>query len=135
MFADPYREAKARSMPDHRTILVVDDEVDILDFVTDTLSEAAYTVRTARDGESALAAVADQSPDLILLDLLMPRMDGYAVLAHLRHNSLEHIPVVVMSANRADPQELRARGASAFLPKPFDLDELLDCVDRYIRLR
>jgi len=109
-------------------ILVVDDDPDILDAVCDVLAGEGYRVVRARHGREALAQVAVERPDLILLDLMMPEMDGLAFARALRADGREPaIPVVVISAD-ANPEHAAAVGARSFLPKPFDIEALLSAV-------
>ncbi|MBM7112882.1 response regulator [[Archangium] primigenium] len=107
-------------------LLIVDDEVAILEALTDILSVEGYDVTTAANGVEGLKHVAQARPDLILLDLMMPLMDGHEMLRRLKDDpSLRTIPVVVMSAGRVSKSELHG---SRFLAKPFELDDLLDTV-------
>jgi len=107
-------------------LLIVDDEVAILEALTDILSVEGYEVDTAANGAEALEHVGKARPDLILLDLMMPVMDGQEMLRRLKEDpNLRAIPVVVMSAGRVSKSELHG---SRFLAKPFELDDLLDTV-------
>ncbi len=106
-------------------ILVVDDVPDILEAVCDLLEGEGYRVARARNGREALARVDEERPRLILLDLMMPVMDGLAFAQALRRRDGDHtIPIVVISAD-GDPQKAAALGARGFLAKPFDIDALL----------
>ncbi len=113
-----------------KTILVVDDELDIVDVLSDLLTAEGYRVITASNGREGLARLAEARPDLVLLDRMMPVVDG-AEMLRLMHDdaSLGGIPVVMMSAaeGRRLSQEL---GCAAFLKKPFDLGTLLETVAR-----
>lgn len=105
-------------------ILYVDDEPDIREVVELCLGLAdELTVRTCDSGERALELLADAPADIVLLDVMMPGLDGPATLARMRADSrLGHIPVVFMTA-KALPQEIErflALGAAAVIPKPFD---------------
>ncbi|HEX8436427.1 response regulator transcription factor [Archangium sp.] len=107
-------------------LLIVDDEVAILEALTDILSVEGYEVATAANGAEGLKRAGEDRPDLILLDLMMPVMDGQEMLRRLKESSeLRGIPVVVMSAGRVTKAELQG---SRFLAKPFELDDLLDTV-------
>ncbi len=107
-------------------LLIVDDEVAILEALTDILSVEGYEVATAANGAEGLRRAGEEHPDLILLDLMMPVMDGQEMLRRLKESSeLRGIPVVVMSAGRVTKAELQG---SRFLAKPFELDDLLDTV-------
>ena len=107
-------------------LLIVDDEVAILEALTDILSVEGYEVATAANGAEGLKRAGEARPDLILLDLMMPVMDGQEMLRRLKESpDLRSIPVVVMSAGRVTKAELQG---SRFLAKPFELDDLLDTV-------
>lgn len=116
-------------MPDSRLkrfrILVVDDEERILHFLTSKLKASGYDVITAQNGQEALERIASQQPDLVVLDLLLPRMHGFDVLRELR--SFSSVPVIVLSALGADAERIKGLrlGADDYVPKPFNPDELL----------
>lgn len=106
-------------------VLVVDDDPDILEAVCDILEGEGYRVARARNGREALGQVDEERPLLILLDLMMPVMDGSAFAQALRGRERDRsIPIVVISAD-GDPQKAAALGARGFLAKPFDIDALL----------
>ncbi len=112
--------------PGERLVLVVDDEADLLEIVTDRLERAGYRVVTARDGLEALVRVRAARPGCIILDLKMPRLDGFEALADLRREAPEaRVIVLTGSPNRPLAEACRARGADDFLLKPFDPGELL----------
>ncbi len=113
-------------------VLVVDDDPDILDAICDILQGEGYRVARARHGLEALDRVTQQRPDLILLDLMMPVMDGLAFAQALRDRKLdEGLPIVVISAD-GNPQKAAAVGAQVYLAKPFDIDALLTAVSRLV---
>jgi len=107
-------------------VLVVDDDSRLREFMRINLELAGYTVREAANGELALAAIEDQAPDLVLLDVVMPGIDGWQLLRQLeeRHGS---IPVIMFSGKLDDAARVAAarQGASGFVGKPFDPDELV----------
>jgi CheY-like chemotaxis protein len=106
-------------------VLVVDDDPDILDAVCDILEGEGYRVARARHGLEALERLEAERPSLVLLDLMMPVMDGPAFAAALRQRRMERpVPVVVISAD-GNPQKAQAVGAQGYLAKPFDIDALL----------
>jgi len=106
-------------------VLVVDDDPDILDAICDILLGEGYRVARARHGLEALDRVAEEVPGLILLDLMMPVMDGRSFALALRERGLgERVPIVVISAD-GNPERAVEVGARAFLAKPFDIDSLL----------
>jgi DNA-binding response OmpR family regulator len=110
------------------TVLVADDDADIVRFVEVNLRLEGYQVLTARDGEEALAKALDLQPDVVLLDVLMPRIDGYTVCARLRADARgATIPVILLTANfiSADQEVARQAGADDFVVKPFDPYELM----------
>jgi CheY-like chemotaxis protein len=106
------------------TVLVVDDEPTIREFLTDVLTDAGYAVRVAPHGRAALTQVAADPPDLVLSDVFMPEMDGWSLAAELRRR-FPAVQVVMMSAYRPD----FPIGKMRFIAKPFDLDALLTLVD------
>ncbi len=109
-------------------VLVVDDDPDILDAICDILEGEGYRVARARHGVEALERVDEERPAIILLDLMMPVMDGLAFAQALRQRpALPRIPIVVISAD-GSPQKAEAVGAEGFLAKPFDIDALLSQV-------
>jgi CheY-like chemotaxis protein len=113
-------------------VLVVDDDPDILDAICDILQAEGYRVERARHGLEALERVTARRPDLILLDLMMPVMDGVAFAQALRDRKMyEGLPIVVISAD-GNPQRAAAVGAQVYLAKPFDIDALLGAVSRLV---
>ncbi len=105
------------------TILVADDEPTTLDLVVAVLRDEGYATLAARDGPEVLELLAGARPDLVLMDVMMPGLDGREVVRRMRARpELAGVPVVLMSA--AAPVDPAALGV-AFLPKPFDLDRLL----------
>ena len=110
----------------HSLVLVVDDDPDILDAICDILEGEGYRVARARHGVEALERVDEERPSVILLDLMMPVMDGLAFAQALRGRKQQDaaIPIVVISAD-GNPQRAAAVGARGFLAKPFDIDALL----------
>jgi len=111
-------------------VLVVDDDESIRDFVEMALADDGYEVVTAADGAAALALVGPTRPDVILLDMRMPVMDGWAFAAAYRDLPAPRAAVVVMTAARDAGERARQIAADAYLAKPFDLDDLLTCVAR-----
>ena len=113
-------------------ILVVDDETAVLEFVRLILVEEGYSVRTATDGEAALACLETVRPDLVLCDVMLPGLGGWAVYGTMQaHPGWATIPVVLMSAIPLKCAPARSQPA-ALLPKPFDTDALLATVARLI---
>jgi DNA-binding response OmpR family regulator len=107
-----------------KTILVVDDEDAVLDALSVLLEDEGYRVLTAEDGEAALARIAEERPHVVLLDVMMPKLDGHEVLRAMRATpELARLPVLLMSA--AHGSQARVEGVP-FLRKPFDIAELLE---------
>ncbi len=106
-------------------ILVVDDEERIINFLRSKLKASGYEVLTANNGLEGLEQAQAQEPDLIVLDLLMPKMDGLEMLKELRSFSV--VPVIILTAKGADADRIKGLqlGADDYLPKPFNPDELV----------
>jgi CheY-like chemotaxis protein len=120
-------------MADAKRVLVVDDEAPIRSLIADALEFEGYEPVTATDGADALAKVDTMRPDAIVLDLMMPVMDGRTFLAACRRlPRCADIPVLVVSASHDLGAKAQELGARACLAKPFDLDVLLAVVDRLV---
>jgi len=116
----------ARAQP--ATILVADDEQDIRELVAYRLSRSGYTIIEARDGEEAFRLAADKAPDMAVLDVMMPRLNGFELTERLRLTpGTQRLPILLMSASvqEADISRGFAAGADGYLTKPFTPDELL----------
>jgi two-component system sensor histidine kinase ChiS len=116
-----------------RTILVVDDEPEVLDLVSLLLEWDDYAVVQARNGHEALEQARATRPDLMLLDVRMPKLDGLDVLELLQADpALQSIPVVMLSVMTYSSQVKTAleAGAVAYLPKPFELGEIIRLVEQ-----
>ena len=112
-------------------ILAVDDEPQLLEIIKINLKKAGYEVETAANGREALDAVQAKRPDLIVLDVMMPVMDGFEALQVLKADEATNsIPVVMLTANAEDKDVMKGwqSGAHAYLNKPFNLRELLTFV-------
>jgi CheY-like chemotaxis protein len=115
-----------------RTILIVDDEFDIVDVLGDLLTAEGYQVVTASNGREGLVRLREAPVDLVLLDCMMPVVDGPEMLRLMREEqSIPKIPVIMMSAAEVRRQ-VQDLGCSAFLKKPFDLNTLLETVARLV---
>ena len=120
-------------MPEHSRILVVDDESQITRVLRTSLSAQRYDVRVANEGEAALEIMKDWSPDLVITDLQMPRMDGIALCREIRTRS--EVPIIVLSVKGDDPTKVKALdlGADDYVTKPFSMNELLARVRANLR--
>ena len=114
-------------------VLVVDDEAQIRRALRTALSGHGYRVDVAEDGESALSELATRAPDVLLLDLVMPGVDGFDVLRQTR--SWSKMPIIVLSARGGERDKIRALdlGADDYLTKPFSMQELLARVRAVLR--
>jgi len=116
-----------------RRVLVVEDEPAIRSFVAMILEDEGFAVETAVDGREALAKAQRQRPDVIVLDLMMPVMNGWELIAVWQADSAtQGIPIIVMSAAFVAPTA-HALGIDAALPKPFDIERLLMTVKARLR--
>ena len=119
-----------------KKILVVDDEVDLLRAVQIRLAAAGYEVLTATDGQEGLEKARREKPDLIILDLMLPTMDGYRVCAFLKKDvRFSHVPIIMFTA-RAQQEDVdlgREMGAEAYITKPFDHQALVAKVKELLR--
>ncbi len=115
-------------------MLIVEDDADTVGLLSVMMRQIGFTPLAAANGYEALAMTRRYRPDLILLDLRLPGMDGYEALIHLKRDAVtQTIPIVAISAHVADAEQERKRlialGASSFLTKPFSVDELLDEIE------
>jgi CheY-like chemotaxis protein len=110
------------------SVLVVDDEPQVVWVLQFSLEAEGYTTFAARDGLQAMSAIAEHHPKLMVLDIMMPSMDGWSVLEEMMRLPREERPrVIVVSAmaNLRDRAKAAEMGADAFVPKPFNVDDLL----------
>jgi DNA-binding response OmpR family regulator len=115
-------------------VLVVEDDDSIRDLVDIVLTSAGYEVLTAPDGAAALQVVGTVHPDLVLLDMRMPVMDGWEFARRYRAGPEPHAPIVVVTAARDAAQRASEIDANGYLGKPFDMGELLALV-RHLAVR
>jgi CheY-like chemotaxis protein len=110
------------------SVLVVDDEPQVVWVLEFSLQALGYRTYSAHDGMEALDQIRRHRPELMVLDVMMPRMDGWSVLEHLARNGESGGPrvvVVTALASASDRSRAEQLGASAFVPKPFDMDHLV----------
>lgn len=114
-----------------KKILVVDDEPDIHSVIKAVLSKKDYNVQTASDGQEALEKLSAEKYDLIILDVLMPNVDGFTVLQRIREGGQTDLPVVMLTAMSSDKDMWRGyeKGATYYLTKPFENKQLVNIVD------
>src|SRR5438477_4301441 len=117
-------------------ILVVEDDESIRGLVSDLLRDDGYDVKEASNGVEALEVVSEARPDLIVLDLMMPIMDGWTFVEECRRaKRCTDVPIVITSASHDLPktaERLRSFGVRTCLAKPFDVDGLLALIERYV---
>ena len=117
-------------------IMVIDDSKTIRQTAENLLTKAGYEVITASDGFEALSLVADHHPDLIFVDIMMPRLDGYQTCTLIKGNAAyADTPVIMLSSKDGlfDRAKGRLAGSDQYLTKPFTREELLDAIRRHVR--
>ena len=124
---------KPRAAKTRRRVLVVDDDRDLRDLLAAVLSSAGYDVLTAENGAAALSVLRTVLPDLIVLDLMMPVMNGWQFReAQMALPDYARIPVVCLSGHHAARQQANSLGIEASVVKPFEIDDLLQVVARLL---
>lgn len=119
-----------------KTILIVDDEPDIVDTLKFFLEREGYHCITAADGIEALSKARSENPSLIILDVMLPKMNGYRVARLLKFDEqYQHIPIIMLTAKTQDSDRILGieTGADGYLTKPLDRDVLLETIKRHIR--
>ena len=115
-------------------LLIIDDEPDLIKMTTFVLENAGYEVYSATDGKTGLKKFEEVKPDLILLDIIMPDMDGFEVLYILRNNypEIQQVPVVILTVKKDIESGFQARGfgATEYIVKPVDPKELIDKIEK-----
>ena len=118
-----------------KKILLVDDEVDLVEIIRFALEKKDFTVIVSHDGEDALKQARKESPDLILLDIMLPKLDGYKVCRLLKFDEkYKHIPILILSARTQERDKIIGMeiGADEYITKPFETDELVAKVESYM---
>ena len=115
------------------SILVVDDEPTIVDLLIEILTDAGYVAYSAPDGAGPLDAIARHRPALLMLGVRMPGLHGAPLIAQVREIGRATMPIVVMTTAPRDADRLLVSESIECLAKPFDLDDLLVCVARYVQ--
>ena len=119
------------------TVLVVDDEPDVRTFLIAVLKKRGYETLSAADGREAFEVLQREKPDLVILDVVMPRRSGFTVLERL-HLMPTVNPRIIMVTGNANPQHQQfaeSRGVDAFIAKPFDIETVLDLVDSLLKVQ
>lgn len=118
-----------------KKIMIVDDEVDVVELLRSRLESIGYRVCAAYDGGDALTMVKKEKPSLILLDVVLPSVNGYDVCGILKKDgATKHIPVIMLTVKGkiGDIDEGILSGADDYIPKPYDLNELIDRIKKLI---
>lgn len=118
-------------MAQNKTILVVDDDPELSDGLKVILQREGFRVIQARDGQQGKQTIYNQRPDLVILDMMMPRMGGYPVLEHF-HNKPDAPPMIMITANEGSRHKVYAEylGVIDYIRKPFTMDRLLEAVHK-----
>ena len=117
-------------MAEKKTILIVDDDRELIDGLRLMLERQGYTVIQAHDGHQGKQMIYNQKPDLVILDMMMPRMGGYPVLEHFRGKDAP--PIIMITANEGSRHKAYAEylGVVDYIRKPFALDRLIEAVNK-----
>ena len=116
-----------------KKILLIDDDLDLLEVIKTILETNDYGVVTASDGERGLEKAKSEKPDLILLDILMPKMDGYTFMRRMKTNeAIRDIPVIVVSGKTKMKDLFKIEGVRDYLVKPYDSEQLLGLIKKYL---
>ncbi len=119
-----------------KKILIVDDEQDIVESLKFVLESSDYSCYTAFNGEDGLKLAKELIPDLIILDVMMPKISGYKISRLLKYDSkYKNIPILMITARSQEEDKLigEETGADEYITKPFDLDNVLKTVDKYLK--
>ena len=119
---------------DGKRILLVDDDPEIIESMRTVLESRGYQILVARDGNQGLAMAENDGPDLVVLDMMMPKRSGFLVLEKLRRSSPNPVRVIMITANEGSRHKAYAEmlGVDDYIRKPFAMDRLLDSVDRLL---
>ncbi len=118
-----------------KKILVVDDEVDLVETIRFPLEMEGYDVLVSYNGEDALNQARKENPDLIILDLMLPKLDGYKVCRLLKFDErYKHIPILMLTAKTQEKDKILGKetGADEYITKPFEMDDLMEKVKAYL---
>jgi len=125
-------------MSDNKTVLIVDDEQDIVETLRFMLEAEGINCLTANDGEEALNKAKTEMPDLIILDVMLPKINGYKVSRLLKFDrKYKDIPILMVTARSQDEDKVIGQdtGADEYITKPFDLNNVIDLVKKYLNMQ
>jgi len=127
---------KMEELSHRKKILVIDDEPELIKAVEIRLKSIGYVVALSYDGRAGIDKAKEIKPDLIILDLIMPIMDGYVVAMELKNDpETKHIPIIILTASQREDLKTRCRelGVASFIMKPFDTSDLVNMVNKILR--
>ena len=120
----------------HRRILIVDDEQDIVETLRFSLEMEGFQCLSSYDGTDGLKKAQEENPDLIILDIMLPKIDGYRICRLLKFDEkYRHIPIIMLTA-RAQEKDIstgKETGADEYVTKPFEMDTLIGLVKQYVK--
>ena len=122
-------------MPSEKKILIVDDEQDIVETLKFILETQGYTCFCAYNGEDGLNLAKEIMPDLIILDVMMPKINGYKISRLLKYdNKYKDIPIIMVTARSQEQDKLigEETGVNEYISKPFELNDILESVKKYL---
>lgn len=117
-----------------KRVLIVDDDAEIAESIRYALTSKGFNVIMASDGNEGLAMAEKESPDLVILDMMMPKRSGFLVLEKLRRSDVDPVPIIMITANEGSRHKLYAEtlGVNDYIRKPFAMDRLLDSVNKLL---
>jgi CheY-like chemotaxis protein len=132
--AEPKSAQQEKSGPKSKRILLVDDDQEIIESMRITLEAKGYQVLVARDGNQGLVMCEKEDPDLVILDMMMPKRSGFLVLEKLRRTRPVPLRVIMVTANEGSRHKAYAEmlGVDDYIRKPFAMDRLLDSIERLL---
>ena len=121
-------------MPEKKTILIIDDDSEIIDTLQPILTSNGYEILTAQDGNQGLETAEEMQPDLVILDMMMPKRSGFLVLEQLRKKDKTKPAIIMITANEGSRHRVYAEmlGVDAYIRKPFAIDKLTDQVAKLL---
>jgi DNA-binding response OmpR family regulator len=132
--AEEKASAPEKSAQKRKRILLVDDDAEIIESLRYALESKGYEILVARDGNQGLALAERETPDLVILDMMMPKRSGFLVLERLRRTHLAPMRVIMITANEGSRHKAYAEmlGVDDYIRKPFGMDRLVDSVQRLL---
>ena len=121
-------------MSEKKTILIIDDDSEIIETLQTILTSSGYEVLTARDGDQGLEIAEEKQPDLVILDMMMPKRSGFLILEQLRKKDKTKPSIIMITANEGSRHRIFAEmlGVDAYIRKPFSIDKLTEQVAKLL---